>query len=545
MQRLLNNAVRRLRGVKSSPTAGDQGSREERESYGLDLRTGDRHYRAWVGPPEDYDLIAALQVSLLLAAGLRETHHLADVGCGSLRAGRMLIPYLRPGRYHGVEPEKWLVEEGISKELGHDILEIKRPSFRFVSDFSLEAFGVQFDFAIAQSVFSHTYPDLLLKGLGNIANSLAPEGKLLATWHEGKSEEQGSGWIRKGVRPYTWEEIESFARRSDLSAKRLDWPHPRQSWFVACKAGSGAEETIGKLSRKLRSPRPGWGEGRKVRRKRRAAPVSHPRSDESEDAAGHEKQDSESRLPDFLIIGAQKCGTSTLYRLLAQHPYVKPSAKKEVHYFDLNFEAGLDWYLSHFPSSRSKDGRRVVVGESSPYYMAHSLAPERAARIVPQAKLIALLRNPVDRAYSHYQAAVRQGREPLEFEEAVEAEKNRLRDERARALAEEGYDPAITQHYSYLARGIYVNQLREWHKFFDREQLLVLKSEDFFSNQSDTFERVLNFLGLPQWQPDAMVARNTGGYKERMNPETRERLQAYFEPHNRRLYEYLGRDLGW
>ncbi len=117
---------------------------DEMQLYGLGLKSGDSHHRAYVGPPKDYDLIAALTVGLLFAAGLRETHKLLDMGCGSLRAGRLLIPYLRPGNYFGIEPNRWLVEEGIEKELGRDLIELKRPSFRYVSDFSTDGFGVRF-----------------------------------------------------------------------------------------------------------------------------------------------------------------------------------------------------------------------------------------------------------------------------------------------------------------------------------------------------------------------------------------------------------------
>lgn len=174
----------------------------------------------------------------------------------------MLIPYLRPGHYYGVEPERWLVEEGIEHELGPGILKVKRPSFRFVSDFSLDGFGTNFHFVVAQSVFSHTHPDLLRLGLGKIASSLAPGGKLLATWQRGRSDAQGgSGWIRKGVRPYTWKEMEGFLRESGLVSRRLNWPHPRQSWFVA--ANPESEEEVEKLARNIRPPHDGWGEGRK------------------------------------------------------------------------------------------------------------------------------------------------------------------------------------------------------------------------------------------------------------------------------------------
>ncbi len=232
------------------------------DEYGLDLTSGDRHYRAWVGFPDEYDTIAALQVSLQLAAGLRETHKLADVGCGSLRAGRMLIPYLRPGNYHGIEPEKWLVEEGLERELGRDVLRVKAPEFRFVSDFSLDSFGKKFDFVIAQSVFSHTHEDLLKLGFGKIAESLAPDGTFLATWAEGSSQRTGSGWIHKGARRYTWEQMEKALDECGLVARRLPWPHPRQSWFAA--AHTRSLPGIEALAAELHAPREGWGKERRL-----------------------------------------------------------------------------------------------------------------------------------------------------------------------------------------------------------------------------------------------------------------------------------------
>ena len=261
---------------------------------------------------------------------------------------------------------------------------------------------------------------------------------------------------------------------------------------------------------------------------------------------GDEVQSAGGALPDFVVIGAQKCGTTTFYQTLIKNPYVGRSAKKEVHFFDHSFDKGLGWYRAHFPAPELKDGQRTITGEASPYYLAHSLAPERASKVIPQAKLIALLRNPVDRAYSHYQHAVRFGRDPLSFEDAMEVEEERMREERERILAEQGFIPAIPGRRSYLARGVYVDQLLEWSKFFDRDQLLVLKAEDYFTDLPGTMKTVLDFLGLPDWEPEEPPkVKNQGGYQERMKPETREKLQAYFEPHNRRLYEYLGRDFGW
>jgi hypothetical protein len=252
----------------------------------------------------------------------------------------------------------------------------------------------------------------------------------------------------------------------------------------------------------------------------------------------------EGALPDFLIIGAQKCGTTFLYHLLCQHPYVEPATTKEVHFFDTNFAEGVQWYRSHFSPPSQQDGRKILTGESSPYYIYHPHAARRAAKVVPRAKLIALLRNPVDRAYSDYNHKFREAREHLSFEEAIEAEEDRLRGEKEKLLADEDYHSPKYRKYSYLSRGIYVDQLVEWDRHFDRDQLLVLKSEDFFENPRESYERVLGFLGLPMWQAGASGQRNEGEYGE-MTLATRRRLEAYFEPHNHRLYEFLGVDFGW
>jgi hypothetical protein len=252
-------------------------------------------------------------------------------------------------------------------------------------------------------------------------------------------------------------------------------------------------------------------------------------------------------LPDFLIIGAQKCGTSFLYQLLAQHPIVKPAFGKEIHYFDLNFRRGDNWYRSHFPL-HIRNNRRYVTGEASPYYLFHPHAARRASTILPKAKLIVLLRNPVDRAYSHYQHQVvrvkGEGQDKLTFEEALEAEERRLPEELAKMLQDEYYISSFHRQCSYLSRGIYVDQLRGWTRFFDKTQMLVLKSEDLFNNMPTTLKSVSDFLEIPQWVPKTYSIPNKREYSN-MSPATRQRLDDYFEPHNRRLYEYLGVDLGW
>ena len=252
-------------------------------------------------------------------------------------------------------------------------------------------------------------------------------------------------------------------------------------------------------------------------------------------------------LPDFVIIGGKKCGTTFLYHLLRRHPRITPAAKKEVHFFDMRFHKGIGWYRSQFPLLERGQEPTPITGEASPYYLYHPHAARRASEVVPQAKLIALLRDPIDRAFSDYHDKTRQGREPLTFEEAIEAEESRLRGEKEKMLADETYVSHNYRAFSYLARGIYVDQLQEWHNFFEREQLLVLKSEDMFEDITGTLKKVLDFLRLPDLKidvPPRAEDRNEGQYAP-MKPATRELLRGYFAPHNQRLYEHLGTDFGW
>ncbi len=252
-------------------------------------------------------------------------------------------------------------------------------------------------------------------------------------------------------------------------------------------------------------------------------------------------------LPDFLIIGAQKSGTSFLYQLLAQHPRVKPAFVKEVHYFDLNFGKGNNWYRSNFPL-QMRNTRTYITGEASPYYLFHPHAAKRASMVVPDAKLIILLRNPVDRAYSHYQHQVKrvtgEARETLTFEEAIEAEERILPAEVSKMLQDEYYKSSSHRTRSYLSRGRYMDQLLIWSSFFPRRRMLVLKSEDLFDDTTNALERVLDFLAIPHWAPETYSIPNKREYTG-LDPLVRQRLDEYYKPHNQRLYEYLGVDLGW
>lgn len=256
-------------------------------------------------------------------------------------------------------------------------------------------------------------------------------------------------------------------------------------------------------------------------------------------------------LPDFLIIGTQKGGTTSLYAYLSQHPNIAPPFGKELHYFDLNYQRGLGWYRSSFPLQVYKhyyeqtQKQPLLTGEASPYYLFHPFAPQRVAALIPQVKLIVLLRNPVDRAFSHYYHEVKNGRESLSFEEAIDQEKERLPLELTHFEQDEHYYSYFHHRFAYLARGIYIDQLQKWQQYFSVNQLLVLKSEAFFSNPKETYRKVIDFLNLPHWYPDNFQRYNAGRYADKLDPEIKQQLHNFYAPHNERLYEYLGRRLDW
>jgi SAM-dependent methyltransferase len=211
------------------------------ESLGVGLKPGDPHYRAYVGPPEDYDLIAAMTFNLLTTLGLRQQHSLLDIGCGSLRIGRLLIPYLNRGNYFGVEPNEWLVEEGIKRELGETLLEIKRPTFFFSDSPEIIAQAkISFDFAVAQSIFSHCGLEVIRGWLSAISRSLAENGALVATFLPGEEDFPGKGWVYPECVNYRPATLRHAAAGAGLRFELLDWKHPRQTWalFAARKFDS-------------------------------------------------------------------------------------------------------------------------------------------------------------------------------------------------------------------------------------------------------------------------------------------------------------------
>jgi SAM-dependent methyltransferase len=219
--------------------------RARRGDPGLGLKPGDRHHRAYVGPPEDYDLVSAMVFNLLTCIGLRQHHRVLDVGCGSLRAGRLLIPYLGRGNYIGIEPNRWLVREGIDNELGRDLVRLRQPRFSFRD--SMEEFEValELDYAIAQSIFSHCGQDLIRRWLSQLAAHLKGSGALVATFVSGPADHQGGGWVYPGCVSYRPETMAALAAEAGLGFMLLDWAHPRQSWALLYKPGYDRSPVVG------------------------------------------------------------------------------------------------------------------------------------------------------------------------------------------------------------------------------------------------------------------------------------------------------------
>jgi hypothetical protein len=245
-------------------------------------------------------------------------------------------------------------------------------------------------------------------------------------------------------------------------------------------------------------------------------------------------------LPDALVIGAQRSGTSSLYRYLGRHPGVAPSFRKEVEFFSRYYARGVPWYRAHF---ELEAGRPRLRFEATPDYLFHPLAPARAATVVPEARLIVLLRDPVARAWSHYQHMVDLGYETLPFEAALGAEEERCAADLAALDADPDHDAKALLRYSYVSRGRYAEQLDRWLSSFARDRVLVIRSEDFFRDTITAYARILEFLELDPWAPPAFTneSRLQGRPAATGLPtESRARLDEAFVEPNRMLVDLLG-----
>jgi len=252
-------------------------------------------------------------------------------------------------------------------------------------------------------------------------------------------------------------------------------------------------------------------------------------------------------LPDFLIIGAGKCGTSSLYNYLIQHPNIYPAKFKELNYFVRRWTR---WYRPNFPTIFLKyfvnkfRKEQFMTGEASPFYLLNPLVAKQVKKKIPNVKIIILLRNPVERTFSQYSQWQKTEFESLSFEEAIKSEKIRIIEEWKNYFDDKSISSRKHVRYSYLAGGIYYDQIKAWMDIFPREQFLIIKAEDFFSEPLKHLSQVFDFLGVQHYEIDFTKKYNVGNYVQ-MNFKTKKFLKNFFKPHNEKLYKLLGKNFNW
>ena len=257
-------------------------------------------------------------------------------------------------------------------------------------------------------------------------------------------------------------------------------------------------------------------------------------------------------LPDFLIIGFVKCGTTSMYQYLMKHPDINRSSGKEIDYFDRFYSRGINWYKVKFPLKIKKFFIKNIVkknfltGEATPRYIEHPHALTRIKKTVPNAKFIILMRNPIDRAFSHYNMNMTNELEYLSFEDALKKEKKRIKGRYEKMQKIEDYYSWDYDIFGYLEHGIYVKYLKKWMDVFPKEQFLIIQTEEFKKNTSEVYSETLKFLNLPKHELDKYTFHKKLDYKKRvMKQETRKHLSEYFKPFNEELYEFLGVNYHW
>jgi hypothetical protein len=254
-------------------------------------------------------------------------------------------------------------------------------------------------------------------------------------------------------------------------------------------------------------------------------------------------------LPNFIIIGASRCGTTSLYYNLNKHPNVYAGAAKSSSFFDKNFHNGLNYYRSHFPIKPklflNNEGKNIfVTGEASTSYLLNPIVPEKIFKTIPNVKLIAIIRNPIDRAFSHFNYHLTRGESKFSsFEEAIEFEEELLLNGNYRKNIFENKNLDY-RFYSYLSEGNYYNRFKEYLKYFPLKQILVLNIDDLAKNHEDVFDRTFNFLNLPKFKILNPKILNSVKY-DKLNLDTRNHLLNYYKPFNKKLSELLNQNFNW
>lgn len=250
-------------------------------------------------------------------------------------------------------------------------------------------------------------------------------------------------------------------------------------------------------------------------------------------------------LPKFIILGAQKAGTTSLDAYLRQHPQIMMSSTKEIHFFDLNYSKQLKWYKSFFPKKKNLK-QNQICGEASPYYLVHPLVPNRIKKTMPNdIKMIIMLRDPIDRAISHYFHEVRRGRETLTIMEAFKQENKRTSNELKKILENKNYNSRNHQSYSYIERGLYLKQIQRYYELFNKNQVLILSSEELFKNPKKSMHKVYRFLEINDNNDINYTPKNVGNDKKNVNSNVIKYLKSCFINENQKLFKYLEKTYDW
>lgn len=257
--------------------------------------------------------------------------------------------------------------------------------------------------------------------------------------------------------------------------------------------------------------------------------------------------------PDFIIAGAQRCGTTSLFRALCNHKAIIPNVlgAKGVHYFDTSYHRDVSWYFAHFATQAERNrrsdqiGQRAIVGEASPYYLYHPAGAERMAKTIPDAKIIVMLRDPVKRAISHHLHMVWEGHESVKnLNHALDLESDRLAGLEQRLLADPSFVSRAHQHYSYMDRGHYVDQLERLYNHFDPKNVLIIATEKLISDSKTTLPMIQKFIGLEP-DPEIELEKRNASSKFEPQPDTLKRLSDEFSESNKRLGEFVDAEIPW
>ncbi len=251
-------------------------------------------------------------------------------------------------------------------------------------------------------------------------------------------------------------------------------------------------------------------------------------------------------LPDFIIIGTVRSGTTSLYYNICQHPCVLPAAYDELGFFDSNYHLGLNWYRSLFPTFFSKwivrlNKKYGITGEDTPFYIWNPIVAKRILKILPNVKLIVLFRNPVDRAYSNYHLGIRAGSENLSFEDAIQVELNRLNNTE---IESENELEKYTTPRSYITKGFYADQLKIWLELFNPEQLIIVSTENLEANPQEILDKIYDFLKIPKNHKLIPEKQKIASYPK-MKSETRKFLVDFYKKYNAELFSMIGREFDW